>query len=423
MDKAGIDAHFAPFQFFSNAEPLNLLQSSSTFLSEAAESPQKCAEYCEILSDCNYFTHDNRLGNAEPICYFFETVPHPLTFYDAFADTRQEVPGYVSGWPAKTRHTEENANVVLSVSTITADMSSDYQAEYVVSLGANPTRGAVWVIPRLSSSIPEVKFIPEKIALYNNRSLARFVVSVLDPTALKQSYTVSIVHGVQSCDAAFEANTDEELTKLVLSINVPRKEGARASVVAGFVLLGVTLLTVVFVLVCWRVRRHRRIDTLWSVDVSDLHFGNPPEVVGRGTFGLVLLAEYRGTKVAVKRVIPPRIVMKKQKSSEETVDPEVEWMALVDDDFTDSVTGPDVVKLTGILDRRCLDRGDYQRLKTDFVSEMRELSKLRHPCITTIMGKPKVIRQLRRYRSLVSILFFSPWSSQVLWWPGQRNPC
>ena len=30
---------------------------------------------------------------------------------------------------------------------------------------------------------------------------------------------------------------------------------------------------------------------------------------------------------------------------------------------------------------------DYTRLKRDFVSEMRYLSKLRHPCITTVMGK------------------------------------
>ena len=29
---------------------------------------------------------------------------------------------------------------------------------------------------------------------------------------------------------------------------------------------------------------------------------------------------------------------------------------------------------------------DYSRLKKDFVSEMRYLSKLRHPCITTVMG-------------------------------------
>ena len=34
-----------------------------------------------------------------------------------------------------------------------------------------------------------------------------------------------------------------------------------------------------------------------------------------------------------------------------------------------------------------LRKGDeYTRLKTDFIVEMRQLSKLRHPCITTVMG-------------------------------------
>lgn len=31
-------------------------------------------------------------------------------------------------------------------------------------------------------------------------------------------------------------------------------------------------------------------------------------------------------------------------------------------------------------------RDEYSILKTDFISEMRQLSKLRHPCITTVMG-------------------------------------
>ena len=47
-------------------------------------------------------------------------------------------------------------------------------------------------------------------------------------------------------------------------------------------------------------------DSIWVVNPSDLYFKVPPVVLGRGTFGLVLLAEYRGTHVAVKRVIPPR---------------------------------------------------------------------------------------------------------------------
>lgn len=53
-------------------------------------------------------------------------------------------------------------------------------------------------------------------------------------------------------------------------------------------------------------RRRKQADTFWSVKKSELLFNDPPEIIGRGTFGLVLLAEYRGTQVAVKRVMPPK---------------------------------------------------------------------------------------------------------------------
>ena len=53
--------------------------------------------------------------------------------------------------------------------------------------------------------------------------------------------------------------------------------------------------------------RYRRMknDEMWLINVEELHFGDPVEVVGQGSFGVVLLAEYRGTKVAIKRAIPP----------------------------------------------------------------------------------------------------------------------
>jgi hypothetical protein len=51
-------------------------------------------------------------------------------------------------------------------------------------------------------------------------------------------------------------------------------------------------------------------DEAWQVKVEELHFGQHAEVIGQGSFGVVLLAEYRGTKVAIKRVIP----LKKQKA-------------------------------------------------------------------------------------------------------------
>ena len=52
--------------------------------------------------------------------------------------------------------------------------------------------------------------------------------------------------------------------------------------------------------------KRKKNDSVWRVKPSDLLFDDPPVVIGRGTFGLVLLSTYRGTTVAVKRVIPPK---------------------------------------------------------------------------------------------------------------------
>eukprot|EP00978_Attheya_sp_CCMP212_P032773 scaffold129474_cov61-Attheya_sp.AAC.2 len=59
--------------------------------------------------------------------------------------------------------------------------------------------------------------------------------------------------------------------------------------------------------------KKKQADSVWAVKPSELHFTDPPETIGRGTFGLVVLAEYRGTMVAIKRVIPPKVSTKEKK--------------------------------------------------------------------------------------------------------------
>lgn len=51
--------------------------------------------------------------------------------------------------------------------------------------------------------------------------------------------------------------------------------------------------------------KKKQSDSVWHVSVEELHFNEPPEVIGQGGFGVVILGQYRGTKVAVKRVLPP----------------------------------------------------------------------------------------------------------------------
>ncbi|CAB9525926.1 protein kinase TNNI3K (Partial), partial [Seminavis robusta] len=49
--------------------------------------------------------------------------------------------------------------------------------------------------------------------------------------------------------------------------------------------------------------KNRKSDEVWQVFPEELHFDDPVEVIGQGSFGVVVLAEYRGTKVAIKRVL------------------------------------------------------------------------------------------------------------------------
>lgn len=67
--------------------------------------------------------------------------------------------------------------------------------------------------------------------------------------------------------------------------------------------------------------RQKTLDSVWLIQLKELEFDNPPEILGRGTFGLVLLAEYRGTQVAVKRVIPPKDRMPRKAAEEKPLPP------------------------------------------------------------------------------------------------------
>lgn len=75
-----------------------------------------------------------------------------------------------------------------------------------------------------------------------------------------------------------------------------------------YVFASIIAVVVVFFLLqigwCYWSYRRAKSDEMWQVSVEELHFGDPVEIVGEGAFGVVLLAEYRGTKVAIKRVLP-----------------------------------------------------------------------------------------------------------------------
>lgn len=71
-----------------------------------------------------------------------------------------------------------------------------------------------------------------------------------------------------------------------------------AVVISVLAVLLVSILGMFYV----RYRTHKN-DEMWQVNIEELTFDDPPEVIGQGSFGVVLLAQYRGTNVALKRAL------------------------------------------------------------------------------------------------------------------------
>lgn len=133
--------------------------------------------------------------------------------------------------------------------------------------------------------------------------------------------------------------------------------------------------------------KKRQADAVWIVKKSELEFGGSEQMIGVGTFGLVLLAEYRGTKVAVKSVLPPESKMHhhSKASSQEEEDPEqasISNPGLETDRRNISRKSMSLIFANsgnGFLTRR----REHRKMRADFILEMRQLNKLRHPNITT----------------------------------------
>ena len=122
--------------------------------------------------------------------------------------------------------------------------------------------------------------------------------SVVDLAALCQTHPNDV------------SNYDDNMCATIYATS----DGTNAAVIAPAVVIPVLFIAAILAYV-YVEKKKRSVDAIWSVKPDELKFDEPPEIVGRGTFGLVLLAEYRGTQVAVKRVIPPKMEFNKGSSS------------------------------------------------------------------------------------------------------------
>lgn len=163
-------------------------------------------------------------------------------------------------------------------------------------------------------------------------------------------------------------------------------------------------LVVVFLL-WWKAKNA---NAVWQINAADLKYDDPPQQIGQGGFGIVLLAEYRGTPVAVKKLhgtglcvagsgrknwtgdsVVTTLSTSKHRPTHNTVGrdrqqdddaisstPTTKARRNLSSDTIDSVIG----------NQRGSGKGSRKPSLVDFAADMRLLSSLRHPCITSILG-------------------------------------
>ena len=172
----------------------------------------------------------------------------------------------------------------------------------------------------------------------------------------------------------------------------------------------------------WKRRVTKMADSIWEIKLSDLVFDDPPQVLGRGTFGVVLAATYNTTRVAVKRVIPSKSEQYQRMDvfgSSETV---VAGNTTSSFSSTQKTTNTGLQTTMGVKTiangRRTLFQricpcvySEYAAQRNNFIKEMRFLSKMRHPCITTVMGavvasdcEPMLVMECMEYGSLHDLI-------------------
>ena len=138
-------------------------------------------------------------------------------------------------------------------------------------------------------------------------------------------------------------------------------------------------------LIC--LKRRGEANNIWKINRDELTFGEPPQVLGQGTFGLVLLAEFRGTMVAVKRVIPPNTTRSAGEVSKRLSIGDVESQDAAGVGATPeqagSLSGKMSMQISTVKDKRKKrsksdDAINHAKLTEDFLVEMEILAKLRY---------------------------------------------
>lgn len=223
-----------------------------------------------------------------------------------------------------------------------------------------------------------------------------------------------------------------------IPVDIAPLENSGDGLVDTGVLVG-ALLAIVIILgllgLLFRAHRRKAKEFLWLIKREELKFDDPPVILGRGTFGVVMKAQYRGTHVAVKRVVPPQSspgTPGSMLSTPHSREPVTSHLGLRD--FSNPESRTKSVSFSGFgalveFEAKCADEANksrfgvtkrkllrqdskvYREMKQELVKEMHHLSRLRHPQVTTLMGAvlegnndPMLVMELLEFGSLYDLL-------------------
>jgi serine/threonine protein kinase len=360
-------------------------------------------------------------------------------------------------------HVNEGTATTATTSTHSVTFANQGTMDVIVSLTNELPR---WIRPVLPST---TSYRPKVVPAGQNLTLEFDILGKEVPEGNVSTFLTLNVEDANYPDCAYSQSMNFIVTtERALSVLAPITILRSSLRFIGSILAGVVSL--LLLLTAWVHHKRNKNDAVWRVKNEDLVFDHPPEIIGRGTFANVLLAEYRGTQVAVKRVIPPRhqgrmrgggrIAGGRNNARSENPASNDSWNVLFASeeeeiefekgDFMSSsfggscsniseesgggsrrsgvgteaglalsfrstrsplnsvVMGGDVVSDGGGNDKKLNEATNWRKLRSDFIKEMRSLSKLRHPCITTVMGKSlrslsvDLLVRLLRFRLLVS---------------------
>jgi hypothetical protein len=184
-----------------------------SFHGEAATSASECARECTSIPQCTFFTWDGRWKNSQPRCLIksnnFGRV-NVEKWADNFAgNISLGNPGYVSGYPPRTRAAVYNATVKLSQPEVITEEESTFVLSYEVALGARPHRGSVWLTPEPSTGSPDftASFSPGIVVFdpSNWQTPRPVTITFLrtDAGTRPIDEAMTILHRLEACDKSF----------------------------------------------------------------------------------------------------------------------------------------------------------------------------------------------------------------------------